>query len=116
MYIFIQIYMADECDFKLNLDSVLKRYELVQQRDYQIACIKDAVEGINCGKDVLINLPTGTGKTMIYSPIVAEIAENTQSVLVLTATKQAQRSVSSEITKFNSKTQPSVVYGITEFH
>jgi Rad3-related DNA helicase len=94
----------------------LERYKTVQQREYQIACIKDVIDGINKHADVVIDLPTGTGKTLIYSPIVADVSDKNGNVLVLTATKQAQRRVSSEIKRFQSKTVPVLVYGIQEYN
>jgi hypothetical protein len=101
--------------FCIDLDYVLERYKAVQQRDYQITCIKDVIEGINKGADVVVDLPTGTGKTLIYSPIVADVSDKNGNVLVLTATKQAQRRVSSEIKRFQSKTVPVLIYGIQEY-
>lgn len=106
--------MLDSDRFYINVESVLERYKAVQQREYQVACIKDAVEGINKGVDVIIDLPTGTGKTLIYAPIVADVSESGRSALVLTATKQAQRRVNSEIRRF-AKIQPALIYGIQEY-
>jgi Rad3-related DNA helicase len=100
----------------IDAESVLERYSAVSQRDYQNACIKEAIEGINKGADVIIDLPTGTGKTLIYAPIVAEVSENGMNALVLTATKQAQRRVSSEIEKFQKKSTQNLIYGVQEYH
>ena len=107
--------MASNAQNTVDLDLVLKRYAKAEQRDYQIACIKDTVNLINKHSDVLIDLPTGTGKTLCYSPIVAEIAENGHRSLVLTATKQAQRRVSLEINKFLEKLRTTIIYGVTEY-
>jgi len=73
----------------IELESVLARYAKVEQREYQKACIKDVVDALNEKSDILISLPTGAGKTMVYSPIVAEAREKKVRTLVLTATKQA---------------------------
>jgi len=99
----------------IDVNSVLERYAKAEQRDYQIACIRDTVGLINKHSDVLIDLPTGTGKTLCYSPIVAELAETGHRTLVLTATKQAQRRVSSEINRFLEKLQATIIYGVTEY-
>lgn len=96
--------------------SVLERYKKVQQREYQVTCIKDIIDSINKGADVVIDLPTGTGKTLIYGPIVADVAETGRNALVLTATKQAQRRVDLEIRRFKRKTQPALIYGIQEYN
>jgi hypothetical protein len=101
---------------EIDLDSVLERYKNVQHRKYQAKCIKDIIDSINKGTDVLIDLPTGTGKTLIYGPIVADAAETGKSALVLTATKQAQRRVDLEIRRFNGASQPALVYGIQEYN
>jgi superfamily II DNA or RNA helicase len=100
----------------IDLNAVLAKYEAVEQRDYQKACIKDIVDSLNDSTDILINLPTGAGKTMVYSPIVAEIFEHNLRTLVLTSTKQAQRRVKSEIEKFlNRKGESTLIYGIQEY-
>ena len=78
-----------EQKFHVDLKSIIDRYQVVDQRKYQIDCIEEIVGNLNNGNDVLIDLPTGTGKTLIYSPIVTDVAEKGGSVLVLTATKQA---------------------------
>jgi hypothetical protein len=99
----------------IDLESVLERYKKAEQREYQTTCIKDTIESINKGADVVIDLPTGAGKTLVYAPIVAEVSESGRSALVLTATKQAQRRVDSEIRRFKQKSQPILIYGIQEY-
>jgi hypothetical protein len=101
--------------FPISLDSVLKTYGSVEQREYQISSIKDTVDRLNKGKDVLINLPTGAGKTVIYAPIAVEVSKNGGRALVLTATKQAQRRVDSEIKRFDQGSNPSLVFGVQSY-
>lgn len=100
---------------QIDLASVLNRYSAVERREYQIVCIQEIVDSINKGADVLIDLPTGTGKTLIYAPVVAEVAGCGRRALVLTATKDSQRRVASEIGKFDAHSRPSIVYGIQEY-
>ncbi len=88
----------------------------MEQRDYQIMSIKDTVDCLNKGRDILINLPTGAGKTVIYAPIVCEVSGNGGRALVLTATKQAQRRVDSEIRRFEQGSHPSLVFGVQSYH
>ncbi|HKZ94748.1 MAG TPA: helicase C-terminal domain-containing protein [Candidatus Bathyarchaeia archaeon] len=107
--------MGNNQNLNLSLQSVLERYQKVEHREYQVACIKGAVESINNGADVVIDLPTGAGKTLVYAPIVADVSDNGRSALVLTATKQAQRRVNSEIRQFQRKSQPVLIYGIQEY-
>jgi hypothetical protein len=99
----------------LNLESILKRYRKAEQRAYQAACIKDTVAFLNKGSDVVIALPTGAGKTLVYAPIAAETSEVGKSALVLTATKQAQRRVDSEMRKFKTRSDPVLVFGVQEY-
>ncbi len=70
---------------------------------------------MNCGSDVLIDLPTGAGKTLVYSPIVADAYENDLRALVLTATKQAQKHVNTEITKFLTNGKTTIIFGVQEY-
>lgn len=100
----------------VDLKSIIDRYQVVDQRKYQIDCIEEIVGHVNNGNDVLIDLPTGTGKTLIYSPIIAEVSEEGGSVLVLTATKQAQRRVGGEIKRFERDGKHVLVYGIGEYN
>jgi len=106
--------MGEE-NFHINLASVLDRYQVVDQREYQIDCIEEIVNNLNNENDVLIDLPTGTGKTLIYGPIATEVAEKGGSALVLTATKQAQRRVGGEIRRFERDGKHVLIYGIGEY-
>jgi len=105
-----------EQNFHVDLTSIIDRYQVVDQRKYQIDCIEEIVGNLNNGNDVLIDLPTGTGKTLIYSPIVADVAEKGGSVIVLTATKQAQRRVGGEIKRFERDGKHVLIYGIGEYN
>ncbi|MDA4128665.1 MAG: DEAD/DEAH box helicase family protein [Thaumarchaeota archaeon] len=102
--------------FDIDVDSILKRYALADRRDYQVDCIRDTAEGLRQGNDVLIDLPTGTGKTVIYSPVVAELSEKGVRTLVLTATKRAQKWVGQEIKRFTGGKETPLVFGIQEYH
>lgn len=94
---------------------MLSKYATVEQRDYQKACITDIVSALNDESDILVNLPTGAGKTVVYSPIVAEAYEDNLRTLVLTATKAGQRRVKSEIEKFLGTGESTLIYGIQEY-
>lgn len=100
----------------LNLDSVLERYKLAERRDYQVSSITSVVQGINSGADVFIDLPTGMGKTIIYSPVAAEGAESGYRVAILAATKQAQKRIKTEVDKFAKTLPSSLVFGIAEYY
>ena len=105
-----------ESIFPVNFESIIKRYQIVDQRKYQIDCIEEIVSNLNDGNDVLIDLPTGTGKTLIFAPIVTEISEKGGNALVLIATKNAQRRVGVEIKKFEKEKKHVLVYGIGEYN
>ena len=97
-------------NFNIGLDAVLQRYTAVEQRDYQKESIKTTIQALNDGADVLINLPTGTGKTLIYAPIAAEASENGLRTLVLTSTKEGQSRVNAEIQKFKNESPAALVF------
>ncbi|MCW3999523.1 MAG: DEAD/DEAH box helicase family protein [Candidatus Bathyarchaeota archaeon] len=99
----------------IDIDDVLAKYSKVEQREYQIACIKDIVKAFNDKSDILIDLPTGAGKTMVFSPIAANASEKQLRTLVLTATKQAQRRVGNEIDKFLLQGKAALVFGMQEY-
>jgi len=100
----------------IDIDEVLAKYSKVEQREYQIACIKDLVNAFNDKSDILIDLPTGAGKTMIFSPVAATASEKQLRILVLTATKQAQRRVGNEIDKFLLQGKTALVFGMQEYN
>ncbi len=87
----------------------------MEQREYQKACIKDIVNALNDSSDALIALPTGTGKTVVFSPVVAESRENNSRTLVLGATKQAQSRIEREIKRFLSSGDTKLVFGVEEY-
>lgn len=100
----------------LNLESILERYKKVDQRKYQQQSITELTNGLNVGKDVGVELPTGTGKTIIFTPVAAEAAETGFRTLILSATKQGQRRVEGEYEKFANNSKPSLVFGKSEYY
>jgi len=108
--------LSDSNLLQLNLDAILERYKAVNQRNYQRQSITELTNGINNGKDVGVELPTGTGKTVIFSPVAAEAAETGFRTLVLSATKQGQRRVKGEYEKFAKTSKPSLVFGRGEYY
>lgn len=107
--------MSKSTESKLSLDSILERYQKAQQRSYQVSSITAVVNGINSGIDVLIDLPTGMGKTIIYSPVATEAAESGLRVAILATTKQAQRRIKGDLEKFSKNSSASLIYGISEY-
>lgn len=99
----------------VNVDQVLSRYNRIQQRDYQINIIKEITDGLNANTDVGLILPTGMGKTIIFSPIAAEVAESHLRVAILTATKQGQTRLQKEIKTFLNDITPSLIYGTSNY-
>jgi Rad3-related DNA helicase len=99
----------------IDINSVLARYAKVEQRAYQKACIKDIVDSLNSNHDIVIDLPTGAGKTLVFSPIAAEASESNLRTLVLTATKQGQRRISLEIERFLAASTPALIFGMQEY-
>ena len=68
--------MSETSDiFTINKNNVLSRYNrLSSNRDYQKNIISEAIDGLNSNCDTVVELPTGMGKTMVFSPIAAECA------------------------------------------
>ena len=101
----------------LDSETIVRRYlKSADSRKYQTDSINDVVNSINQGSDVLIDLPTGTGKTSVFRPIVAEFADLGGRAVVLTANKRAQQSVSKEISRFREGVSPPLVYGMGVYH
>lgn len=107
--------MTESTGKNLHVDAVLRRYQGVPQRSYQVSSITAVVNGINAGKDVVIDLPTGMGKTFIYSPVAAEAAESGMRVAILAATKQAQKRIKGDVERFSKSSIASLIYGISEY-
>ena len=100
----------------LSLEAILKRYSSVEQRPYQIDCIRETVQALNEGNDVLIDLPTGTGKTFIYAPIAIEAASNGYRTCVLCSTKDMQKMILADFYSFPEGDQARTVYGVNMYH
>jgi len=101
--------------FEIDVDSVLAKYARVEKRDYQVDAIRDVAEALRAKHDVLIDFPTGTGKTMIYSPVAAQLSEAGERTLILTATKRAQNWVGTQVQKFTENGEVPLVFGIQEY-
>jgi len=99
----------------LSLEAVFKRYRSVEQRPYQVDCIRETVQALNEENDVLIDLPTGTGKTFIYAPIAIEAASNGYRTCVLCATKDMQRKILTDFSSFPEGDQARTVYGVNMY-
>lgn len=108
--------MSDSKEFILNEESILKKYTKVESRDYQLTVLKSAINGLNSGLDVGIDLPTGMGKTIIFSPIVAAAVESGYKTVLLSPTKNGQRRLKKEISKFLDNVSPMMLYGVSSYH
>jgi len=53
-----------------SLEEAMATYRKKKPRAYQKTRVREAIEGLNRQRDVIIQLPTGTGKTYTYLPIV----------------------------------------------
>lgn len=100
----------------IDVQSVLNRYTRATQREYQIQCIRDTVNGLNQGVDVEIDLPTGTGKTFIFAPIAADLSESGRRVLVLGATKQSQHHLHNDILRFKDDKKLALIFGVQQYY
>jgi len=108
--------MSSSSRLPLSLEAILKRYQSVEQRLYQIDCIRETVQALNEEDDVLINLPTGTGKTFIYAPIAIEAATNEYRTCVLCATKDMQKKILADFCSFPEGDRARSVYGVNMYH
>jgi len=95
------------------LDSILEKYRAVEQRDYQLACIKELTSAINEGDDAILHLPTGTGKTFIYAPIAIEASESGFRTCVLCYTKYMQKKVGEDFAKFPGGNTANTIFGVS---
>jgi len=106
---------SNKNSINLSLDSILDKYSVVDQRDYQIACITELVEAINNGNDSILHLPTGTGKTITFAPIAIEAAENDYRTCVLCYTKYMQNKVKSDFNRFPGGEISEIVFGVSVY-
>lgn len=100
----------------LALDSILEKYKAVEQRDYQLACIRELTNAINEGNDAILYLPTGTGKTFIYAPIVIEASESGYRTCVLCYTKYMQEKVRRDFAKFPRGNIANTIFGVSLYY
>jgi len=100
----------------LSIEAILKRFQPVEQRPYQIDCMREIVQALHEGNDVLLDLPTGTGKTFICAPIAIEAAINGYRTCVLCATKDMQKKILDDFCCFPDGDQARTVYGVNMYH
>jgi hypothetical protein len=86
----------------------------IDKRDYQISAIKDSIDALNEDADVLLALPTGTGKTIIFIPIAVAAARKGLRTAILTNTKSAQLRMSRMLTRFDDL-KAELVFGEAEY-
>lgn len=97
-------------------DQALDTWVKKKPRPYQKTCLKEATDALNEQKDVIIQLPTGTGKTHSYLGIVSNALNLGLRVCVLCATKDDQGQVERYSKDFKCCAIPSTVYGIEEYN
>lgn len=98
-----------------SFEKAMTTYKKKKPRAYQETCLKEAIEGLNRRRDVIIQLPTGTGKTHTYLPIVCNALNAGLRVCVLCPTKDNQRQTENYSRDFSCNATPSMVYGIAEY-
>lgn len=71
----------------LSFEQALATYVKKKSRPYQETCLREAIDALNKQKDVIIQLPTGAGKTHTYLGIVSNALNSGFRVCILCATK-----------------------------
>ena len=98
-----------------SFEEAMATYKEKKPRAYQETCVREAIEGLNRQRDVIIQLPTGTGKTYTYLPIVCNALNGGLRACVLCPTKDNQRQIENCSRDFSCTATPSTVYGIQEY-
>ena len=58
-----------------SVDDCLSTFKL-KHRDYQVKAIGELLESLKAGKDAALNLPTGTGKTIVFLSVANAATKN----------------------------------------
>ena len=75
---------------------------MLEKRKYQEDCLNALKKKINQGKKkVMLVLPTGAGKTVIFSKITKNCFENDKNVLILVHKKELVQQASDKLTSFD---------------
>jgi len=98
-----------------SYEEAMATYNKKKPRPYQETCVMEAIVGLNQRRDAIIQLPTGTGKTYTYLPIVCNALNVGLRVCVLCPTKDNQRQIQNCSRDFDCNVTPSTVYGIEEY-
>jgi len=98
-----------------SFEEAMATYKKKKPRPYQETCVREAIDGLNQQRDVIIQLPTGTGKTYTYLPIVCNALNAGLRVCILCPTKDNQRQIENCSRDFSCNATPSTVYGIEEY-
>jgi len=100
---------------QLNENEVLDLYAIMEERDYQVNSIRETLDNLSKKNDVLINLPTGTGKTIIYAPIAVAAANNKFRVCITCYTKYMQNKIYNDVKKFSGGKDAEIVMGDSNY-
>ena len=98
-----------------SFEEAMATYRKKKPRAYQETCVRETTEGLNRQRDIVIQLPTGTGKTYTYLPIVCNALNLGLRICILCPTKDNQRQIENCSRDFKCNATPSTVYGIEEY-
>jgi len=98
-----------------SYEEAMITYDKKKPRPCQETCVREAIEALNQQRDLIIQLPTGTGKTHTYLPIVCNALNVGLRVCVLCPTKDNQRQTENHSRDFVCSATPSMVFGIEEY-
>ena len=87
-----------------------------EYRKYQEDAIAELLDNFKKGNDVALNLPTGTGKTIVFLSVAIALADLGYRVAILVATNQILDQIKQKyLPMFRMKTFPAIVKGIEHY-
>lgn len=101
--------------FHVSPEDCFSTFKL-ELRPYQEKAIEELVGNLNKGQDAALNLPTGTGKTIVFLSIANAAINLGYRVAILVATNQIIGQIQAKyLPMFNMKVPPVIIKGIENY-
>jgi Rad3-related DNA helicase len=100
----------------ISAEECLTVFSRPSPKPYQTSSIRELVDELSKGKDAVLCLPTGTGKTFVYLPVAITAASNGFRVCVLVATNLIMEQIKLKyMPSLKPKIDPDYVKGIENY-
>lgn len=107
----------NQVEINISESELLRAFLKTEPKPYQLDTILETARELANGKDVAIQLPTGTGKTFVYLPIAIASASKGYRVCILVATNLIMKQIVNRyLPYFRTEVSPIQIMGIENYN